>query len=77
MYTVVPIQPGDDVPDAMVRHDPETGQLGMTHCNGACIAFDHQHRICTIYDIRPIVCREVELGDCVCRTALSSPRNSP
>jgi Fe-S-cluster containining protein len=68
-YSVVPIQPGDEVPDSMVRHDPATGQLGMTHLGGACIAFDRETRNCTIYAIRPLVCREVQRDDCVCRTA--------
>ena len=68
-YTVVPVLPGDEVPEALLRHDPETGQWGMTHQNGACVAFDRQARTCTIYDIRPQVCREVQRGDCVCRTA--------
>lgn len=71
-YSVIPIQPGDNIPDELVRHDPESGQLGMTRRNGACIAFDHKTRTCTIYEIRPIVCREVQRGDCVCRTAHES-----
>jgi Fe-S-cluster containining protein len=76
-YSVVPIQPGDVVPDSMVRHDPETDQLGMTHRNGACIAYDRQTRDCTIYAIRPIVCREVQRDDCVCRTARAATLKNP
>ncbi len=68
-YTIIPVQPDDAVGDDLLRHDDETGQLGMKRIGGACIAFDRATRLCTIYAIRPQACREVQRDDCMCREA--------
>ena len=73
-YSVIPIHPDDAIPDHLMEHDAETGQLGMIRRDGACIAFDRQTRLCTIYKIRPLACREVQRDVCMCRTARSSIR---
>lgn len=69
-FSIIPVQPDDAVPGVLLRHDDETGQLGMIRRNGACIAFHPVARACMIYDIRPAACREVARGDCICLEAL-------
>lgn len=69
-FPVIPVMPGDAVPDALLEHDPEFGQWGMIRRDGACIAYDRTTRTCTIYAIRPTACREVDRGDDMCVEAL-------
>jgi uncharacterized protein len=63
----VMVMPEDKVPRHLVDIDDKGIQVMARGEDGWCIALDHQHMRCGIYDLRPGACRRFTMGAGYCR----------
>jgi uncharacterized protein len=64
--TVV-VMPEDRVPRHMVERTPAGLDVMARDEEGWCVAVDHRHMHCGIYDQRPGICRKFAMGSAYCR----------
>lgn len=61
------VMPEDDVPRHLVERDPHGLEVMARDEEGWCVAMDHQHMRCGIYEQRPGICRKFAMGGAYCR----------
>jgi Fe-S-cluster containining protein len=64
--TVV-VMPEDTVPRHLVERTPQGLDVMARDEEGWCVAVDHRHMCCGIYDQRPGICRKFAMGSAYCR----------
>jgi uncharacterized protein len=64
--TVV-VMPEDDVPRHLVERTPAGLEVMARDEEGWCVAVDHRHMHCGIYEQRPGICRKFAMGSAYCR----------
>jgi Fe-S-cluster containining protein len=65
--TVV-VMPEDTVPRHLVERTPQGLDVMARDEEGWCVAVDHRHMCCGIYDQRPGICRKFAMGSAYCRS---------
>jgi len=65
--TVV-VMPDDDVPRHLVERTSQGLDVMARDEEGWCVAVDHQHMCCSVYDQRPAICRKFAMGSAYCRS---------
>ena len=61
------VMPEDDVPRHLVERDIHGLDVMARDEEGWCVAIDHQHMRCGIYEQRPGICRKFAMGGAYCR----------
>jgi uncharacterized protein len=61
------VMPEDKVPRHLVARNEHGLEVMARGEDGWCIAVDHQHMCCSIYDQRPGICRKFAMGSAYCR----------
>ena len=61
------VMPEDKVPRHLVDRTAEGLEVMARDEEGWCVAVDHQHMRCGIYDQRPGICRKFAMGGAYCR----------
>jgi Fe-S-cluster containining protein len=64
--TVV-VMPEDRVPRHLVERTSKGLEVMARDEEGWCVAIDHQHMRCSIYEQRPGICRKFAMGSAYCR----------
>ena len=64
--TVV-VMPEDNVPRHLVERTTRGLEVMARDEEGWCVAVDHRHMHCSIYDQRPAICRKFAMGGPACR----------
>lgn len=65
--TVV-VMPDDVVPRHLVERTSQGLDVMARDEEGWCVAVDHRHMCCSIYDQRPAICRKFAMGSAYCRS---------
>jgi Fe-S-cluster containining protein len=68
------VMPEDDVPRHLVERDIHGLDVMARDEEGWCMAIDHQHMRCGIYEQRPGICRKFAMGGAYCRDERRSYR---
>lgn len=63
--TVV-VMPEDKVPRQFVERTAEGLDVMAHDEEGWCVAVDHKHMCCSVYDLRPAICRKFQMGSAYC-----------
>jgi Fe-S-cluster containining protein len=71
--TVV-VMPDDNVPRHLVERTAKGLEVMARDEEGWCVAVDHRHMHCSIYDQRPAICRKFAMGSEHCRSERSAYR---
>jgi len=66
------VMPEDDVPRHLVERDIHGLDVMARDEEGWCVAVDHQHMRCGIYEHRPGICRKFAMGGAYCRDERAS-----
>jgi len=61
------VMPEDDVPRHLVDRTAQGLAVMARDEEGWCVAIDHQHMRCGIYEQRPGICRKFAMGGAYCR----------
>lgn len=69
------VMPDDRVPRHLVDRTPEGLEVMAHDEEGWCVAVDHRHMHCSIYDLRPAICREFAMGSAHCREERAAYRD--
>jgi Fe-S-cluster containining protein len=68
------VMPEDNVPRHLVERDVHGMEVMAHDEEGWCVAIDHRHMRCGIYDQRPGICRRFAMGGAYCRDERASYR---
>lgn len=71
--TVV-VMPEDNVPRHLVERTAQGLEVMARDEEGWCVAVDHRHMCCGIYEQRPGICRKFAMGSAYCRSERESYR---
>ena len=68
------VMPEDDVPRHLVERNGDGLEVMARDEEGWCVAIDHRHMRCGIYEQRPGICRKFAMGGAYCRDERESYR---